>query len=365
MIKYIGSKRKLLPWIKQVVSVLDGPEGSVHRVVDLFSGTSRVARGLKGEGYHVLANDYSTYGYVLGKALVEADRNEYPPEKIEPMLRKLEQIEGYEGFITEQYCQKARFFRPKNGKRIDGIRDELENVEDETLKAILLTSLILGADKVDSTTGLQMAYLKDWAKRAHKDLSLSYPPLLPGTGKAQQGDALEVASQVDADLVYLDPPYNQHSYLGNYHIWETLCKWDDPEVYGKARKRKDCQTRKSPFNSKVKALEAMETVIDGLTGTQHLVVSFSNEGFIEQAEMVELLESWPYVITLSKAHKRYVGALIGIHNSEGEKVGKVGHTENQEFLFVATESEDAYQRLQKRARQEAFEQNAQGGLFAE
>ena len=24
------------------------------------------------------------------------------------------------------------------------------------------------------------------------------------------------------DLAYVDPPYNQHSYLGNYHVWETL-----------------------------------------------------------------------------------------------------------------------------------------------
>lgn len=129
------------------------------------------------------------------------------------------------------------------------------------MKAILLTSLLLAADKVDSTTGVQMAYLKEWAPRAFNDLKLEYPPLLPGPGRALLGDALDLVEGIEADLFYLDPPYNQHSYLANYHIWETLVLWDKPETYGIAKKRLDVRLRKSAFNSKRSAKEALGKVL--------------------------------------------------------------------------------------------------------
>ena len=70
-------------------------------------------------------------------------------------------------------------------------------------------------------------------------------------------DALDAARSIPADLVYLDPPYNQHKYVGNYHIWESLVRWDQPEVYGKARKRIDCKQRRSAFNSRPRMRAAL------------------------------------------------------------------------------------------------------------
>src|SRR5690606_19637908 len=120
------------------------------------------------------------------------------------------------------------------------------------------------ADRVDSTAGLQMAYMKRWAPRALKPLELRMPELLPGGGKATRADAVEIAPEIEADLVYLDPPYNQHSYLGNYHCWESLVLWDKPDTYGVANKRVDVRTRKSAFNSKPGIGPALEAVISSL-----------------------------------------------------------------------------------------------------
>jgi adenine-specific DNA-methyltransferase len=36
-------------------------------------------------------------------------------------------------------------------------------------------------------------------------------------------------------------------------------------------------------------------------------------------------------------HPRYVGARIGIHNPQGEKVGSVGRLRNVEYLFVVSD----------------------------
>jgi len=346
MIKYIGSKRALLPWIVGTIEEIRRLE-KANTVVDLFSGSARVGHALKARGFEVTSNDLNTYAFVLAQALVEADARTYDPGGVSKILDELMKIPPVAGWFTKANCQDARYFQPKNGARIESICEAIEKQysQDSLLKAILLTSLMLAADKVDSTTGVQMAYLKDWAPRAYNDLRLEYPPLLPGVGKAFQGDALEMAGQLEADIFYLDPPYNQHSYLGNYHVWETLVCWDNPQTYGVAQKRVDVQERKSPFNSKREARDAMITVLSRIKAN-HVVVSFNNEGFFTAEEIESMLGDWGFVARLTRQHQRYVGARIGIYNPQGEKVGRISHTENHEFLFVATHSQTVYEALQ-------------------
>jgi adenine-specific DNA-methyltransferase len=174
-------------------------------VVDLFSGSARVAHAFKARGYFVHANDYAAYAYTLARALVEADRAQYLPDRIQPILDALMRLPPEHGWFTRTYCDEARYFRPENGARIEAIRNAIAHYDDPTLQAVLLTSLMLAADKVDSTTGLQMAYLKAWAPRAYNPLQLRYPPLLHGTGKAYHADALELAGALEADLFLLRP----------------------------------------------------------------------------------------------------------------------------------------------------------------
>ena len=138
---------------------------------------------------------------------------------------------------------------------------------------------------------------------------------------------------LEADVAYLDPPYNQHKYRSNYHIWDTLVRWDKPQVYGVARKRVDVRTHQSVFNRKREILEAMEEVVISLK-SPYLVVSFNNEGYISKNDMVDLLSRKGSVVVYEKEFKRYVGAQIGIHNPKGERVGNVSHLKNKEFIFV-------------------------------
>ena len=146
-------------------------------------------------------------------------------------------------------------------------------------------------------------------------------------------------SRFDGDLVYLDPPYNQHSYLANYHIWESLVLWDKPSVYGVAQKRTDVRERKSAFNQRPRFEAAMSELV-GAVKAPITVVSFNNEGFIDREGMEQLLARMyggeAVVSTLAFDYKRYVGAQIGIHDKAGKKVGKVSHLRNQEFIFVAS-----------------------------
>jgi len=330
MIKYLGSKRLLVPLL---VDLVRGLPGDPRTFLDLFSGTSRVGHAMKRAGYRVIANDHNAYAHVLAHCYVQADADSV----LEPATRLIAELQSLPpraGYVTETYCRRSRFFHPKNGERIDAIRERIEELElDPDLRAVVLVSLMEAADRVDSTTGVQMAYLKSWAPRAHNDLELRVPEVLPGRGRALKAEAIDALRQTAADVIYIDPPYNQHSYLGNYHIWETLVTWDRPEVYGVACKRIDCRTRSSPFNSKRQIHDAVKELL-AAARARHLLVSLSSEGYITPQEMGQMLEEHGEVDVHTVDYDRYVGARIGIYNPKGEKVGRIGHLKNLEHVFV-------------------------------
>ena len=350
MIKYIGSKRTLIPVILDVIR----RAGEFETVADLFSGTSRVGHALKGAGYRVLANDHNAYAATLARCYVQADAEDVLVDA-KKLVEEFNGLPGRAGYFTDTFCVRSRFFQPKNGARVDAIRDAIaaKDLAPE-LEAVLLVSLMEAADRVDSTTGLQMAYLKSWAPRAHNDLEMRVPAVLPraakGKGEVFCMEAIEAAQQLHADVAYLDPPYNQHSYLGNYHVWESLVRWDKPDVYGIACKRVDVRERRSIFNSRPRFAATMKHLLESLTSPV-VVVSFNNEGYLDRVDMEAMLRSlWGgngKVVTIENDFKRYVGAQIGIHNLQGQKVGKVSHLRNKEFVYVVSQ-EDLTDRLAPR-----------------
>ncbi|HWI43997.1 MAG TPA: DNA adenine methylase [Nocardioides sp.] len=334
MIKYLGSKRTLVPVLGEL-AVATG----ARTAVDLFTGTTRVAQELKRRGLSVTAADLASYSAVLSDCFVATDADTVDRTILEGELARLAALPGRRGYFTETFCEQARFFQPRNGMRVDAVRDAIErdHPEGSPLRPLLLTSLMLAADRVDSTTGVQMAYLKQWAPRAHGDLELRPPALIAGAGRTIHGDAMETVDLLEpADLAYVDPPYNQHRYFANYHIWETLVRWDAPEHYGVACKRVDAREHHSVFNGRRTMPAALADLL-GRLRAEVVVVSYNDESWVSTEQMTASLRAAGHeeVALLAFDSKRYVGAKIGIHNRAGERVGQVGRLRNVEYLFVA------------------------------
>jgi adenine-specific DNA-methyltransferase len=345
MIKYLGSKRTLVPLLAEIVSGL-----GVDSAADLFAGTTRVGQALRRAGTRVVSNDTASYSEALGLAYIQAD-GAVDRERLRRLIDHLDALPGERGYVTETFCEQARYFQPENGMRIDAIRAEIDRIAASELeRGLLLTSLLEAADRVDSTVGLQMAYLKRWAPRAAKPLRLREPEGVEGpAGRAVRGDANQIADQLaGVDVAYLDPPYNQHSYFANYHVWETIVRNDAPGHYGIACKREDVRERKSAYNSRRTAWAALAELIERLP-TPWLVVSFSNEGFHDLADVRSLLGDRGYVGEVAVDSRRYVGARIGIHNPAGERVGSVSHLRNTEVVFVCGPRRAAVERVTRTA----------------
>jgi adenine-specific DNA-methyltransferase len=337
VIKYLGSKRRLVP----ALTVLAEASGA-RTGLDLFCGTTRVAQAWKRLGLEVTAVDSTRYAHVLARCYVATDPAARPDltARAAGAVDRLNALPGAPGYVTATFCEDARYFRPDNGARIDAVRDAIEQEYAATdLWPVLMTSLLEAADRVDSTTGLQMAYLKQWAARSGQPLTLRVPDLIAGPGRALRGDALGLvggAQLGEVDLAYLDPPYNQHRYDANYHVWETIVAWDAPEHYGVACKRQELRdpARRSPFNGRRTMPAALARVIEEVRA-EVVILSYNDEAWLSFDELHQLCARRGHVEVLAFESARYVGARIGIHNPAGEKVGTVSHLRNTEYVLVA------------------------------
>jgi adenine-specific DNA methylase len=162
VIKYLGSKRRLVPVLAQMVQGVGG-----RRALDLFTGTTRVAQAMKALGVEVTAVDTARYSEIFARCYIETDAHAIDERELHLAVAHLDAVEPSAGYVTETFCRRSRFFQPFNGERIDAIRDAIErDFARSALYPILLTSLVEAADRVDSTTGVQMAYVKQWAPRS-------------------------------------------------------------------------------------------------------------------------------------------------------------------------------------------------------
>lgn len=333
MIKYLGSKRRLVPTLVDLFL-----RSGCQTAVDLFTGTTRVAQALKRNGASVTAVDISRYSEIFGRCWISLCATEIDEYELDQALEYLSNLSPVHGYFTDTFCIESKFFQQHNGMRIDAIRSALHHeFRESPLFPVLLTSLILGADRVDSTTAVHMAYLKKWSARSYNNLELRKPELLNGHGTTKRGNAVELAPTLGScDFAYLDPPYNQHRYYTNYHIFETLVAWDAPEHYGVACKRIDSRddSTKSDFNKKREMPKALRTTIQNLDA-EVLVLSYNNESWLALADLIDYCSKYEDIVPLAFDSKRYVGAQIGIHSPDGLRVGEVTHLRNVEYVIVA------------------------------
>lgn len=323
-IKYAGSKRKLIPYILKCADLLQA-----ETVFDGFSGTTRVSQSLKKTGHTVYANDTAVWSKVLGQCYL---LNETSESQYEKWIDHLNNLNPKEGWFTKHYGGstegdtsvgedgKKKMWQNHVTRKLDAIRPEIDNLtEDEVERSVLLTSLLLALDKVDNTVGHQTSYLKNWSARSHDDLELEVPDISvkQRPHEVYQRDSIELASEVEADLAYYDPPYGSSNedmpssrvrYSAYYHLWKTICLNDEPEVFGAANRREDSRDRTNPsvFESYERdedgRFEVVKALKELLSNTQcdHILLSYSNKGRATPKQIEDVLYELSYSYEILK-----------------------------------------------------------------
>jgi adenine-specific DNA-methyltransferase len=321
-VKYIGSKRLLIPYILDIVK--DIPIGSM---LDPFTGTTRVSQAFRKAGWNVCAGDLSWASEAYAALFLMTTPKDV--ETLQSLVDELNTLEGKEGWITQSYCDVqgqgggiVRVWKPKNGRKADSIREKIDEWLtsgriDRLMSLRLVALLILAMDSVDNTVGVQQAYLKDWAIRTDNDLRLTIPSdITEGQiGTFIPGSCLEVVYP-NSTLAYLDPPYSSHSYATYYHIWDSIARWDKPEICLKTNRRKDRtaghfdESMKSPWNSKKEVAKAFQSLMDRLP-VEYILLSYSNESLLSLQDLEPILKKYKSYDIREIDYKRNIMSRIG------------------------------------------------------
>ncbi len=314
-IKYAGSKLKIIPYILEVIKDL-----KVKTVLDGFSGSTRVSQALAQAGYDVTSNDVAHWSEVCAKCFLLHNKSEKYYQKI---LDELNSLEGYSGWFTDNYGGNENMetkmpFQKKNTQKLDAIRDKIDELKlNDIDKAVVMTSLLLALDSVDSTLGHFVSYLSTWSKRSYNDLFLKLPNLKKTNGKHRvlREDIFKVVEENSFDLVYFDPPYGSNNekmppsrirYSSYYHIWTSVIKNDHPALFGRVNRREDTRDlvsasvfeefRKNEQGNFI-AMEAIRTLIQK-TKTKYVLLSYSSGGRATKKELETILNETGKVLKI-------------------------------------------------------------------
>jgi adenine-specific DNA-methyltransferase len=354
-IKYAGSKLKLLPSILELVS-----RTQAKTIFDGFAGSTRVSQAFAKSGYRVISNDVAIWSQVFGTCylLNRESRTHYSD-----VIQHLNNVPPQDGWFTKHYggipnggvaVQQDGLKKPwqiHNTRKLDGIRAEIDNLSLSTVeRAVALTSLILALDRVDSTLGHFVSYLKDWSPRSYNEMQLDVPKLFPNT---QSHEVLceDIFNVVDreVDLAYYDPPYGSNNekmppsrvrYASYYHLWTTICLNDSPPLFGKALRRRDTSDtvaasvfedfRRNPNSGHFIAVEAIERLIQS-TNARWIILSYSSGGRATADELNDMLSSNANVVDVIELdYKRNVMAGMKWTN----EWLRDAESPNREFLFL-------------------------------
>ncbi|MCF6168889.1 DNA adenine methylase [Lutibacter sp.] len=292
---YIGSKHKLSSFLKTSIMDTVGKDLSGLIFCDLFAGTGVVGRNFKPLVKQVVANDVEYYSYILIRNYI----GNYKVLNSEKQLEILNNLKGVEGFIFQNYCENGEegrlYFSSENGKKIDAIRQQIEtwNRKGEITKDayyFLIASLLESADKVANTASVYGAYLKKLKKTAQKSLVLKPAEFTP-TKKSHHvynEDSNVLIKKIKGDILYLDPPYNARQYGSNYHLLNTIAKYDTFLPKGKTGLR---NYYKSSYCKKNEVKKSFEELIKN-ANFKHIFMSYNNEGLMSENEVRTIMSTY-------------------------------------------------------------------------
>src|SRR6056297_1803414 len=331
LIAYIGNKRRILGFLYRIFSRLN-EQHPITRFIDPFAGSGAVARMARQMGFQVAANDWEEYSRVINSAHLtlspaEAEELFTGFGGLKNALSELNTLQEHSRnqpqrpLISRHYAPSSTaeadyrterlFYTRENALFIDMVREQIDRWFPEGGRAhdLLLALLLYQAATHVNTSGVFKAYHKgfgghsrDALGRIMAPMQLEYPVLIDGPAECEvlQLNAADFLSQRSGDLCYLDPPYNIHQYGSNYHLLNTIARWDFPPVneaigtdgrlVSKAGIRPDWQETRSDFCSRAKAPQALRDVLEA-ADARWLVLSYNSEGIIPMEQLMEILSA--------------------------------------------------------------------------
>lgn len=298
--RYIGNKQRLLEDIKTFFQE-NGILKENYTMFDAFSGTGSVGNYFK-DIFKIIANDNLHFSYIYTSAKLNPISKDFPKLGIDPFDFFNKENAEKIGFITKNYSpefSERKYFSSENAKRIDYIRthidewhknDKINDSEKNYLVACLLESL----SKVSNVAGVYGAYLKTWDSRALKRMKFIDVENINHNNRFQNEvhntQVETLIHDLKGDILYLDPPYSKNQYATQYHLLETISRYDDPELFGKTGYRERV-SKNSDFSKEGNA-QIQFTKLIKYANFRYIVLSYNSDGIMSPQFIEKVLKRY-------------------------------------------------------------------------
>jgi len=348
MFTYLGNKRKLIDEIEKAVVEVKQTLGKDRlRVLDGFTGSTVVARMLATHASELHTNDLELYSWVAAKCFLERPTDEQA-ERVRHHIETMNQLRTFApGVISENYAPQDTqnvqtgercFFTHENALRVDTWRKYVEDRVEPDVRHWCLCPILIQMSLKANTYGHFKAFSKNkdnigsfekCGDRVTSAMSLQVPIFNPNSCEVRchqesTNTLLDKMPNGSLDIIYLDPPYNEHEYSAFYFLHNVVLKNEKPvnvnAVTGLPKERV-----KSDYNRESSAITAMRHLLKRCTEVAaYTLVSYNDEGIIPQAEWNAILADYT-VRRIEIPYTRYAA------NTKKEKEGR---KEVLELLYV-------------------------------
>ena len=324
-INYIGNKDKIAEWICDKI-----PE-DVETVFDAFSGGASISYMAKKKGYSVISNDIMAINYHIAKALVENNIEILTKDDLDIIFSG----KPTKGFMTKNYANV--FYYSDECSELDLYSSNIQKLSSEYKKSlayvILRRSMIrkmpysrftIPWNKIVQLRDEEYSYKMYGRRRAYHNQSFkehflkeleSYNNAIFESKKckAYNEDIFDVIKKVDADLIYIDPPYTgtMNDYFRFYGVLDEMIKQENISPF------------ENNFMDKKEALNLFEALFSQLEKYKYWMLSYNNSSYPTKEQLLEIFEKYNRDVKIFE------------HKHDYKITGKEKKTKNIEYLFVA------------------------------
>lgn len=331
LLTYIGNKRALLPFIdKGLRHVKRRLNKKQLACLDLFSGSGVVSRLMKAHSSYLVSNDFEDYAEAINQCYLsnfsDVDWEIYSNERA--MLLDCIQNDWRRGFIAENYApfdetniQRGErvFFTRRNAEYIDTARQHIDSIS-PALQVFFVAPLLVRASIHNNTAGVFKGFYKSKhgigafggqgghaLKRIKGKIDIPRPLFSPFECEVRvtKCDAIRFASDIGGyyDIVYMDPPYNQHPYGSNYFMLNLILHYQMPKFISEVSGI-PTDWKRSKFNKPHEVSEAFFRVIDELDAN-YFLISYNSEGFLKKDFVLSELQKRGKLTFFETAYNTY------------------------------------------------------------
>jgi adenine-specific DNA-methyltransferase len=313
LMRYMGSKYKLIPWLNETFNELE-----FNSAMDAFSGSGVVSYLLKSMGKEVHSNDFLTFSATITKALVE--NNSTMIEKSD--LDFLMNLDVKSDNFIESTFENV-FFSKNELIFLDKISQNISEFSSPYKKALALTALFRSCLKKQPRGVFTISGNLEKYDDGRRDLKLSLAEHFLEQTRINNKVIFDNSKNnisynenifelkkpgFNPDLVYFDPPYvppsDDNCYIKRYHFLEGLSKYWHGEKIMEETKVKKIQKKFTPFSYKKTAINAFETLFDQFSDST-LVLSYSSNAFPDLDTLVSLMKNEKSIVEVRTKPHRY------------------------------------------------------------